>query len=245
MRFVRSTFISARRDNGVGFCTFSDVLFAYELDLRPDVDDIISELSTRILSSAEFNGLSRPVLVEKCGTTDELLARIFIVSLVITRSRQQIPPQPYAWFRTLIQSQGKALEIRVAYQDETPRRRSSHAAFQRRRLLQIWLFGRAIFKMFGGQCRGSCGMRLRHAKSNRSNMNLTWGAQKRITKASPHSRIIGFTSPKTTVYWRFPETSRSLESADGWKLKMAKRAFSQMPNGLLTITGKLIYRHIG
>jgi hypothetical protein len=28
-------------------------------------------------------------------------------------------------------------------------------------------------------------------------------------------------------------------------LKMAKGAFSSMPSGLSTITGKLLYRHIG
>jgi hypothetical protein len=50
--------------------------------------------------------------------------------------------------------------------------------------------------------------------------------------------------PKRLVYWQFPATS-SLVSVGGWKLKMAKRIFSCMPNRLLTITGNLIYRHIG
>jgi len=46
------------------------------------------------------------------------------------------------------------------------------------------------------------------------------------------------------VYRRFPGT-HSLDMVDGWKLKLAKRAFSHMPQGLLAMTGNLLYRHIG
>jgi len=49
--------------------------------------------------------------------------------------------------------------------------------------------------------------------------------------------------PRRLVYWRFPDTT-SLDSVNGWKLKMAKRVFSFMPNALRIIAGKLIYRHI-
>jgi hypothetical protein len=50
--------------------------------------------------------------------------------------------------------------------------------------------------------------------------------------------------PKRLVYWTFPYAS-SLDSVDGWKLKMANRLFSILPNRLLAITGRLLYRHIG
>ena len=46
------------------------------------------------------------------------------------------------------------------------------------------------------------------------------------------------------VYWRFPH-SASLDSLNSWKLRTAKRVFSLMPDGLRTIAGKLLYRHIG
>ena len=50
--------------------------------------------------------------------------------------------------------------------------------------------------------------------------------------------------PRRLVYWRFPDTA-SLDSVNGWKLEMAKRVFSLMPDGLRTIAGNLIYRQIG
>jgi hypothetical protein len=50
--------------------------------------------------------------------------------------------------------------------------------------------------------------------------------------------------PKQLVYWRFPEAC-SLRSVNGWKLNIAKYVFSSMPDGLRTMAGRLIYRHIG
>ncbi len=50
--------------------------------------------------------------------------------------------------------------------------------------------------------------------------------------------------PRHLVYWRFPDTA-SLDSVNGWKLRMAKRVFPFMPDGLRTIAGKFIYRRVG
>jgi GNAT acetyltransferase-like protein len=50
--------------------------------------------------------------------------------------------------------------------------------------------------------------------------------------------------PRRLVYWRFPDTA-PLDSVNGWKLQLAKRVFSFMPDRLRTIAGKFIYRHIG
>jgi hypothetical protein len=50
--------------------------------------------------------------------------------------------------------------------------------------------------------------------------------------------------PQRLVYWRFPDIS-SFDPNKGWKLELAKHVFSSMPDGLRTIAGKLIYRHIG
>ena len=46
------------------------------------------------------------------------------------------------------------------------------------------------------------------------------------------------------VYMRFPGTT-SLAEAEEWKLSVIKRVFAWMPDRLLKVTGKMIYRHIG
>jgi hypothetical protein len=50
--------------------------------------------------------------------------------------------------------------------------------------------------------------------------------------------------PKRLVYWQYPYTVPH-DSAGSWQLKLAKRAFSLVPNRLLIILGKWIYRHVG
>src|ERR1700687_1680902 len=157
-------------DSGVGFVPAA-TYFLHKLDLRPELGNVFRSLDKnsvqRRAPRAQQSGL-----VEKRGTSDDLLKEFYRL-LVITRRRHYVPPPPYSWFRTLIHCQGEALEMLLA-------------------------------------SRNPC---------------------------VPH--------PKRLVYWRFPESAPSFDSLDGWKLKVAKRAFSHMPSGLLTITGNLLYRHLG
>jgi hypothetical protein len=49
-------------------------------------------------------------------------------------------------------------------------------------------------------------------------------------------------NPKPLVYWQYPYTH---DSASSWQFKLAKRAFSFVPESSLTMLGKWIYRHLG
>jgi len=46
------------------------------------------------------------------------------------------------------------------------------------------------------------------------------------------------------VYWRYPAPDET-PLANSWKLRVAKRAFAYMPKRLLSVTGRLLYRHMG
>jgi hypothetical protein len=46
------------------------------------------------------------------------------------------------------------------------------------------------------------------------------------------------------TYWRHLETSKST-LPDGWKVRYAKPLFARLPDSVLTLTGKALYRHIG
>jgi lipid II:glycine glycyltransferase (peptidoglycan interpeptide bridge formation enzyme) len=49
---------------------------------------------------------------------------------------------------------------------------------------------------------------------------------------------------KQLVYWRFPSAAGQ-NISENWKFKAAKKMFSYMPQSLLVMSGKLVYRHIG
>ena len=226
-------------DNGVGFLPAA-TYFLHTLDLRPELEVLFRNLSKESVQRP-FELAQEAGLVEKCGASGDLLKQFYSL-LVNTRLRDDAPSPPYAWFRNLLDCRSLAPEIRIAYRDEIP-----IAAILTLRYRDVvyykygcwaerfrplgaipWLLWRAIAA----------------AKSNGAT-EFDFGR----TEES-NDGLVAFNNhwvpcPKRLVCWRYSDSSQSHDSADSWKLKMAKGAFSYVPSGLLTITGKLLYRHIG
>jgi Acetyltransferase (GNAT) domain len=216
-----------------------DKYFLHRLDLRPHINALFKSLDTDSVQR-RIQRARRADLVEKCGRSDELL-KDFYALFVITRRRHRLPPIPHDWFTNLIQCQGEALEIRVAYKDHVPiaailtlkskdviyyKYGCSHTRFNKFGATP-WLLWRAI----------------ESGKSNGANVFDMGRTQE------DNAGLLAFKNhwvcqPEELVYWKFPDSSAA-GSFDRWKLEMAKRIFSRMPGRLLTITGRLIYRHIG
>lgn len=214
--------------------------FLHTLDLRPDVDELFRSLHKDSVQR-RIQRAPRAGLVEKCGTSDDLL-KDFYRLFVITRSRHYVPPTPYAWFQNLIQSQGKTLEIRAAYKDG-----NAVAA-----ILTLQFKDNVYFKYGCSDARlnkfGAMPWLLWNAlvaaKLNGA-VEFDMGRTQ-----EDHEGLLAFKNhwdphPKRLTYWRYPNNSSALDSADGWKWKVAKRIFSHMPDRLLTLSGRMIYRHIG
>ena len=136
---------------------------------------------------------------------------------------------------------GGGLEIRAAYKDENPIAAILTLRFKKIAYFKYgcsdfhfnrfgatpWLLWRAIAaaKMSGG-VEFDLG-RTQEDNAGLLNFKNHWVGR--------HKRL---------VYRRFPGTP-TIEMVDGWKLKAAKRVFSHMPDRLLAVTGKLLYRYIG
>jgi hypothetical protein len=213
--------------------------FLHRLNLRPDLNMVFRGLDKDSVQR-RVQHAQRAGLTEKCGRSDELLKNFYAL-FVITRRRHRLPPIPYAWFENLIQCQDKALEIRLAYKDRTAiaailtlRFRSvvyykygcSDARFNRFGAMP-WLLWRAIET---GKSNGA----------NQFDMGRTQEDNAGLLAFKNH----WVPQPERLVYRKFPKSS-AVGSNDRWKLQMAKRIFSYMPDRLLMITGRLIYRHIG
>lgn len=213
--------------------------FLHTLSLSPDLHELLrgfdADCVRRRIRRAE-----KACLEERCGRSEELL-RDFFELFTLTRGRHHLPPIPYVWFLNLIQHQGDALEIRLAYRNKTPisailtlrfkdtvhyKYGCSDARFNNLGATP-WLLWRAIV---AAKTNGATTFDLgRTEVDNLGLLNFKnhWAA-----------------CPKQSIYWRYPKGS-SLVSAGGWRLKMAKQVFSFIPNKLLKIVGQLLYRHIG
>jgi hypothetical protein len=224
--------------DGIGLLP-ATTYYLHTLDLRPDLNEVFRSLDKDCVQR-RIERAQRAGLVERCGRSEDLLKEFYPL-FVTTRGRHHVPPIPYAWFRNLMDCQGQAMEIRLAYKDKTPiaailtlhfrnsvyyKYGCSDAQFNRLGATP-WLLWRAVVA----------------AKSNGASQ-LDMGRTE-----EDNAGLLVFKShwaprPKRLVYWNFPKGS-SLHQVTGWKLRMAKRIFSYMPDAMRTITGRVIYRHIG
>jgi hypothetical protein len=213
--------------------------FLHVMDLCPSLDTVFRNLDKDSVQR-RIRRADRAGLVEKCGSSEDLL-REFCDLFVITRARHHLPPPPLAWFRNLVQCQGKALEIRIAYKDNCPiaailtlrfretgyfKYGCSDARFNRFAATP-WLLWRAI-----AAAKANGALRFDLGRTQEDNAGLLKFKNRWVR------------CPQPLTYMRFP-SGPSFDETDGWKLKIAKRAFSCMPNRLLVASGRLLYRHIG
>jgi hypothetical protein len=209
------------------------------LDLAPAIDDLFRGLDKdsvqRRIKRAEKAGLA-----ENCGNSPELLKEFYAL-FVMTRGRHHLPPPPYAWLQNLLQTQGQALEIRIAYKDSTP---IAAILCLRFRKIAYFKYGcsDAAYKQFGAtpwllwkaivSAKDSGAMQFDLGRTEHDNAGLLAFKNNWVSTC------------KELLYWRFPVVG-SFGIRESRKLKMAKRVFSHMPQGLLVMSGKLVYRHIG
>jgi len=225
-------------NDGTGFLPAA-TYFLHTLDLRPDLDEVFRSLDKGCVQR-RIQRAGRAGLAERCGRSEELL-KDFYGLFVITRRRQRVPPTPYEWFRNVIHELGEALEIRVAYKDESPiaaivtlrfkdvvyyKYGSSDTRFNKFGATP-WLFWSAIAS----------------AKSTRAN-EFDMGRTQQDNPGLLAFKNHWVSHPKRLVYWQYPYTAKR-DSASSWQLKLAKRVFSFAPDRLLRILGKWIYRHVG
>ncbi len=210
----------------------------HRLDLSPAADQIFRSFHKNSVQR-KIRRAERERLTYEEGTSDVLLEKFYQL-MVMTRRRQSLPPQPYAWFRGLMNSFGDHLRIRVASSGDRPvasiitllhkttmtyKYGCSDAAFNRLGGMAL-LFWRTIEDAKATGCR-----ELDLGRSDADNLGLIafkdhWGA----------------TSTSLT-YWKYPQ--EHLPQHRIWQHKLIRQTVSAMPQTLLRSIGTLLYKHIG
>jgi hypothetical protein len=211
----------------------------HRLDLGPSLSDLFGKFHKdcvqRKISRAEREGV-----VYEEGRSASLLEQFYHL-MVLTRRRQMLIPQPLIWFRNLIACMGESLQLHVASKQGHPvaamltlehkstvvyKYGCSHREFSNLGGTQL-LFWRAIKN---AKARGFLQFDL--GRSDWDNTGLIrfkdrWGAAR-----------------STLTYWRHGAGAAE-HAAIGSKNQAARRLLGHMPEGTLSRTGALIYRHLG
>lgn len=213
--------------------------YLHRLDLRPSLDVVFQSLHKnsvqRRIQRAERAGVTC-----KCGRSEEML-RDFYNLLVLTRRRHHLPPQPYAWFRSLVDCMGEALEMRLAYTGSLP---IAAVLTLRFRNTVYYKYGCSDAKYHNLGAMPTLLWRTIEESKAAGFEDFDLGRSGCEDKGLIAFKDHWVRDHSRLVYWRYPAPSR-LSTREGWKLKMVKGAFARMPNRLLPVTGRLIYRHIG
>jgi hypothetical protein len=211
----------------------------HQLSLQPDLAALFrgfhrSSVQQNI-KRAERQGLSYEE-----GRSGELLRKFYHLQL-ITRRRQQLPPQPFAWFRNLAACLGDKLTVRVASKDSCPV--ASILTLQHGRTL-VYKYGCSDkqFSNLGGM-HWLLWRAIQDAKSEgfqEFDLGRTDWENEGLIRFKDR---LGATR-STLTYWRYPESSAP-QAGHSWKLAAAKRISSRLPNACLVAAGNLLYRHLG
>jgi CelD/BcsL family acetyltransferase involved in cellulose biosynthesis len=189
----------------------------------------------RAIRRAEREGLSHEV-----GTSEPLLSSFYAL-LRLTRRRHGLPPQPLAWFRNLVACLGDTLAIHVASKDGQPIASILTLSFKKTMVYKYggsdatqhrlggmpFLFWRAI------QEANTQGMK--ELDLGRSDLDQPGLITFKDHLGAARSTLTYYTCPK----------SRKGMVHNGPISRAARRVAAHLPDGVLDLIGRLLYRHLG
>lgn len=213
--------------------------YLHRLDLRPGLDALHKgfhkDCIRRKISRAE-----RESLTYETGRSPSLLQQLYEL-LQLTRSRHHVPPQPFEWFQNLVTCMGKDACIRIA----------SKAGQPVAGLLTVSYGNKMVYKYGGSDARfhNLGGIQM-----------LLWQAIKEAKEAGAEELDLGRSdldnqglimfkerwsaTSSTLTTWRAPAVTVS-PSFEHIKVRLPKEVCARLPASMLTLAGRLLYRHIG
>lgn len=237
----RRKYVEIRPPTGqwpVGGFSRSTRFHLHRLDLRPSLDELFGRLHAscvrRRLSRARRAGF----FYEE-GRSEALLDKLYRLA-VMTRRRQNLPPQPLAWFRNLVSCLGQNLKIRIV----------THASRPAAGILTLRFGGTMTYKYGFSDpafhALGSMQLLLWKAIEDAKQEGLVefdmgrsdWKDDGLVRFKNRWGCV---SSPMS--YLRYPEKMAQPEGTDE-KNAIVRRFFAVAPDTVLVAAGNMLYRHM-
>lgn len=213
--------------------------YFHMLDLSPSLDDLFRGFHNNCIQR-KVRRAEREKLEYQSGNSQDLLDRFYRL-MIKTRRKHQLPPQPVQWFTNLAECMGERLSIRVAFKEG--REIASILTLQHGNTM-VYKYGASDPELqnLGGtpllfwraiiEAKASGISKLDLGRSDEDNAGLIafkdrLGAKSSILNYQRWSRK------------RLPVPAR------GGQHRFVKRLFAMMPDPVLRITGRILYRHVG
>ena len=216
----------------------SESFCVHKLDLGPTAAELFSGFHKDCVQR-KIRRAEREDLVYEDGNSAALLRKFYDLQ-VITRRRQQLPPQPFAWFRNLAVCMGDKLKVRLVSKDGKPV--ASILTLQFRRIL-VYKYGCSdkLFSNLGGMQLLFWRAILEAKREGLSEFDL--GRSDLGNDGLIHFKDRLGAKRTAVSYWRYGASSDA--RPDTRKMAVARRVVSHLPSAWLTTAGSLFYRHVG
>ena len=222
-----------------GHLSKTTAYYLHQLDLRPDLDVLYQRFHKDCIQRKILRA-ERERLNYEAGRSDSLLHQLYEL-LQLTRSRHHVPPQPIEWFRNVISCLGENACIRIA----------SKAGQAVAGTLTL-RHGKSLVYKYGGS-----DMRFNNLGGTAM---LFWQAIKEAKQGGVEVLDLGrsdLDNPGLIAFkrrwgaecstlntWRAPKLQSS-RRGERLRMRWTKEVFARLPDRLLTLAGRLLYRHIG
>ena len=211
----------------------------HRLDLRPDLDVLYRGLHKNCVRR-KIHRAEREGLIYEVGRSEQMIDHLYGL-LSMTRARHCLPPQPIEWFRNLVSSMGSNVCIRSASKDGRP---IAGMLTLRQGKYMVYKYGASdtVFNHLGGVA-----MLFWETIKEAKRAGMEWLDFGRSDHDNPglitfKRRWAAECFPLTT--WQIPGLISSAHR-NHLTMRCARALFSRLPPSVLTLAGRLLYRHVG
>lgn len=227
------------RDASRGHEHQSACYYMHWLDLVPPQETIFNSFHKDSIQR-KIRRADREGLQYEDGRSPDIIAKFYAL-LLRTRRRHQLPPQPIEWFENMARSMGESIQYRVAIKDKVP---VAAIVTLTHRSSMIYKYGCSDERFHAAGGTPFLFWRMIQDAKNAGIPLLDFGRTDMDNAGLIRFKDQWGTRRTELLYYRYPAPAAS-KTSDGIAARAAKKIFASMPNALLEITGKLIYRHIG
>ena len=211
----------------------------HTVDLKPELAAIFRGFHKNSIQR-KIRRAERERLTYAEGRSEALLEKFYQL-LLRTRRRQQLPPHPRDWFRSLVDCLGDNVKICLASKDGRPIASILTLSFKNVLVYKYGCSDERFHPLGGmpfllwnaiqeGKRNGAREFDLGRSDSDNSGLMTfkdNWGATR-----------------SQLTYWRYPAHQAAAVAA-GWGIRVAHKIFAHLPDGLLIAAGKMLYKHVG
>lgn len=234
-KYVECRWTSADMPAG---CGISEQFHLHKLDLKPDLE-VLHEGLHKSSTQRKIKRAEREQLTVETGSSEKLLSKFYQL-LAMTRLRHRVPTQPREWFSNLLNGFGSQLTILVASKQATAVAGILTIRFKDSLVYKYGGADERFFRFGGMQL--LLWRAIQDAKK-RGLKELDLGRSDLHAKGlSVFKERLGAASSGLT-YFRYPPPSSTI--ARGREMSRYRKLARYVPDGLIAVGGRLLYKHFG